>query len=200
MAGIIEKLIDSGYGDIHSLAQKTGLSERQCRRYLNKFTAEAKYRFDNLMSKDYLYLYYNTLDNFSKTIQQCNEELGTSKGKYDDLEEQVDEALEKLDKKQGITRSALLGQLIQIQNSREIGIVRLTAQRDRASDLKAKVFNAGPTVAAIDQWVRDNTPKAGQLPELNTSGGNIKTMDVPEKEEKISAEDKKVIEGMEKDK
>lgn len=199
MAGIIEKLIDTGYGDIHSLAQQTGLSERQCRRYLDKFTAEARYRFDNLMSKDYLYQYYNTLDNFSKTIQQCNEELTRMGIKYDGLEDKINMAVKALDHaRHPIAHSSMLGQLIQVQNSREGAVVRLTAQRDKASDLKAKVFNAGPVVSALDQWVRDNTPKAGQLPELNMSDESIKTSK-PEKEEKISAEDKKVIEEMEKD-
>lgn len=196
----VERLIDNGYGDPRALSQQTGLSVRQCNRYLRKFKLEAKVRFDNLMSEDYLYLYYNTLDNFSKTIQQCNEELGNTKEKYDDLEEQVDGALEKLDEKQGITRSALLGQLIQIQNSRENAIIRLTAQRDKASDLKAKVYNAGPVVAALDQWVRDNTPKGGELKGLNMSMENIKTStSVEDEKSEISEEDAKVIKEMEEE-
>lgn len=199
MAGIIEKLIDNGYGDIRSLSQQTGLSERQCRRYLDKFTADARYRFDNLMSKDYLYQYYNTLDNFSKTIQQCNEELARMSTKYDGLENKISTAVDDLDQvKHPIAHSAMLGQLIQVQNSREGAVVRLTAQRDKASDLKAKVFNAGPVVSALDQWVRNNTPKAGQLPELNMSDENNKAMP-EEKKETISAEDQKVIDEMEKD-
>lgn len=198
----VERLIDLGYGDPRALSQQTGLSVRQCNRYLRKFKLEAKIRFDNLMDEDYLYLYYNTLDNFSRTIQQCNEELKTLHTKYDDLEVQISKAVDELDKqKHPIAHSAMLGQLIQIQNSRENSVVRLTAQRDKASDLKAKVYNAGPVVAALDQWVRDNTPKAGELPELNTSMKNIKGSTLAEEDEKfeISEEDAKVIKEMEEE-
>ena len=194
----VERLIDNGYGDPRALAQQTGLSERQCQRYLRKFKLEAKVRFDNLMSEEYLYLYYNTLDNFSRTIQQCNEELARMSTKYDVLEDKINTAVDDLDQvKHPIAHSAMLGQLIQVQNSREGAVVRLTAQRDKASDLKAKVFNAGPTVAAIDQWVRDNTPKAGQLPELNTSNEDIKNESPPEESHEISEEDAKILREME---
>lgn len=200
----VERLIDNGYGDPRALSQQTGLSVRQCNRYLRKFKLEAKVRFDSLMSEDYLYLYYNTIDNFSRTIQQCNEELKTLHTKYDDLEVQISEAVNELDKqKHPIAHSAMLGQLIQIQNSRENSVVRLTAQRDKASDLKAKVYNAGPVVAALDQWVRDNTPKAGEIPELNTSLGNIKASTSAEEDDEsseISEEDAKVIKEMEEEK
>jgi len=199
----VERLIDNGYGDPRTLSQQTGLSVRQCNRYLRKFKLEAKVRFDSLMSEDYLYQYYNVLDNFSKTIQQCNKELGTAHKKYDDLEDKLNIAVNELDQqKHPIAHSAMLGQLIQIQNSRENAVVRLTAQRDRASDLKAKVYNAGPVVAALDQWVRDNTPKAGALVELNTSIENIKTSTPVEEDDKseISEEDAKVIKEMEEEK
>lgn len=200
----VERLIDLGYGDPKALSQQTGLSERQCHRYLHEFRIKAKVRFDNLMDEDYLYQYYNTLDNFSRTIQQCNEELIKLHTKYDDLEVQISEAVNELDKqKHPIAHSAMLGQLIQVQNSRENAVVRLTAQRDKASDLKAKVYNAGPVVAALDQWVRDNTPKAGALVELNTSLKNIKTSTPVEEDDKsseISEEDAKVIKEMDEEK
>jgi len=49
IATAIDKLIENGYNDARLLAQKTGLSERQCRRYLTKFQSAMKYRCDILM-------------------------------------------------------------------------------------------------------------------------------------------------------
>jgi len=193
----VEKLIDDGYVDIIALSQKTGLSERQCRRYLDKHRSEAKGRFDKLMTGgDYLYQYYNVLDNFSKTIQQCNEELNVSNAKYDELEQQIDEALDELDlPKQALAKAQLLGQLVQIQNSRENAVVRITGQRDKATDLKAKVYNSGPVVNAIDNLFRNKTQDA-EVSQLNTGEESINVLELAEPKDKISEEDAKIIKKM----
>lgn len=193
----IERLVDKGYDPKH-IAKKLGLNLSTVYKHVEKFRTEARHRFGNLMSKDYLYQYFITLDNFARTIQQCNEELDTSHEKYDGLEGRITIAVNALDKaKHPIAHSAMLGQLIQVQNSRENAVVRLTAQRDRASDLKAKVYNEGPVVATIDQWIRDNPPKTGELVELNRTMLTGKGEDM--KSPAISEEDKKVMREMDED-
>lgn len=193
----VERLVDNGY-DPKQIVKITGLAISTVYKHVEKLRVQARYRFNNLMSKDYLYQYFKALDNFARTIQQCNEELDKTYIRYDALEAQISKAVNSLDKpKHPIAHSAMLGQLIQLQNSRENAVVRLTAQRDKASDLKAKVYNAGPVVAAIDQWVRDNTPKAGDLPELNTSMVDEKV--APEKSPEISEEDAAIIREMEEE-
>ncbi len=188
----IERLVDIGY-EPKQIVKKTGLAISTVYKHVEKLRRHARFRFDNLMSKDYLYQYFKVLDNFAMTIQQCNEELDLTHQKYDVLEKQLNKAVDELDQsKHPIAHSAMLGQLIQIQNSRENAVVRLTAQRDKASDLKAKVYNAGPVVSAIDNWVRDNTPTMAELPELNM----IEPNDKVEKSPEISEEDMKILREM----
>ncbi len=193
----VERLVDIGY-EPKQIVKKTGLAQSTVYKHIEKLRTQARFRFSNLMSKDYLYQYFKVLDNFAMTIQQCNEELGHASIKYDELEKQVNTAINNLNQdKHPIAHSAMLGQLIQIQNSRENAVVRLTAQRDRASDLKAKVYNAGPVVNAIDNWIRDNTPKMAELPELNMIESNDKSNDKAEKFPEISEEDAKILREME---
>ena len=59
--------------------------------------------------------------------------------------------------------------------------------------MKAKVYNAGPVVNAIDNWIRDNTPKIAELPELNMIEPNDKAEKTPE----ISEDDMKILREME---
>jgi len=182
----VERLVDIGY-DVKQLVKKTGLAQSTVYGHIEKLRIWARYRFNNLMSKDYLYQYFNTLDNFARTIQQCNEELNEIPTRYDKLESQITKALEGLNlPHQALAQSALLGHMVQIQNSRENAVVRLTGQRDRATDLKAKVYNAGPVVHAIDEWIRNNPPQNAELPRLNVTTT-------------IDKEDEKVLKGMEKD-
>ncbi len=189
----VERLVDIGY-DPKQIVKKTGLAQSTVYKHIEKLRRQARFRFSNLMSKDYLYQYFKVLDNFAMTIQQCNEELDLTHQAYDDLETQLTTAVNNLDhSKHPIAHSAMLGQLIQIQNSRENAVVRLTAQRDKASDLKAKVYNAGPVVNAIDNWVRDNPPKIAELPQLNM----IEPNDKVEKSPEISEENIKVLREME---
>jgi len=182
----IEKLVDTGY-DPQQIIKRTKLAKSTVYRHVEKLRIWARYRFNNLMSKDYLYQYFNTLDNYARTIQQCNEELNEIPARYDKLEAQIMKALSGLNlPHQALAQSAMLGHMIQIQNSRENAVVRLTGQRDRATDLKAKVYNAGPVVYAIDQWIRDNTPQNAELPRLNVTTT-------------IDKEDEKVLKGMKRD-
>ena len=193
----IERLVDTGY-DPKQIAKKTGLAVSTVYKHVEKFRTEARHRFGNLMGKDYLYQYFITMDNFARTIQQCNEELDKAHKKYDNLEDKINTAVNELDqRKHPIAHSAMLGHLLQIQSSRENAVVRLTAQRDRASDLKAKVYNEGPVVATIDQWIRDNPPKTGELVELNTTMLTGKGEDM--KSPAISEEDKKILREMEEE-
>ncbi len=188
----VERLVDIGY-DPKQIVKKTGLAQSTVYKHIEKLRTQARFRFSNLMSKDYLYQYFKVLDNFAMTIQQCNEELDLTYQRYDTLEIQLNTAVDELDhQKHPIAHSAMLGQLIQIQNSRENAVVRLTAQRDKASDLKAKVYNAGPVVSAIDNWVRDNTPSVAELPQLNM----IEPNDKVEKSPEISEEDMKILREM----
>ena len=155
------------------------------------------------------------LDNYSKTIIQCNEEIVVINAKYDQLERLVMEDLESTPPDKYLARSTYLANLINIRNNRTIEIQKLIAQRDKSSEMKARIFNSGPVVYRINQVVENkvlqpemlNDAKAPELVEFvndsvhqeDTSTTNIKGEEVKEvaEEPTISAEDLQVLKEME---
>jgi hypothetical protein len=95
------------------------------------------------------------LDNYSKTIVQCNEEIVIINAKYDQLERLVMEDLESTPPDKYLARSTYLANLINIRNNRTIEIQKLIAQRDKSSEMKARIFNSGPVVYRINQVVEN---------------------------------------------
>ena len=218
----IEHLLSVGY-EAKDIVKITNIPKGTVYRIVDKLREEAKINFDQLMTKDYLYKYQMNLDNYSKTIIQCNEEIVIINAKYDQLERLVMEDLESTPPDKYLARSTYLANLINIRNNRTIEIQKLIAQRDKSSEMKARIFNSGPVVYRINQVVENkvlqpemlNDAKAPELVEFvndsvhqeDTSTINIKGEEVKEVAEEptrrlseatnISAEDLQVLKEME---
>ena len=210
----IEHLLSVGY-EAKDIVKITNIPKGTVYRIVDKLREEAKINFDQLMTKDYLYKYQMNLDNYSKTIIQCNEEIVVINAKYDQLERLVMEDLESTPPDKYLARSTYLANLINIRNNRTIEIQKLIAQRDKSSEMKARIFNSGPVVYRINQVVENkvlqpemlNDAKAPELVEFvndsvhqeDTSTTNIKGEEVKEvaEEPTISAEDLQVLKEME---
>jgi len=99
-----------------------------------------------------------------------------------------------------IARSAYMTNLINIRNNRTIEIQKLIAQRDKSSEMKAKIFNSGPVVYRINQVVEN---KVLQPEMLNEQEPRIELVNNTEKVEEIvqdnaiSEEDLQVLKEME---
>ena len=146
----IEHLLEIGY-ESKDIVKITNIPKGTVYRIVDKLREEAKLNFDQLMTKDYLYKYQMNLDNYSKTIIQCNLEIDTINAKYDQLERLVMEDLEVCPTDKYLARSTYLANLINIRNNRTIEIQKLVAQRDKSSEMKARIFNSGPVVYRINQ-------------------------------------------------
>ena len=215
----IEHLLSVGY-EAKDIVKITNITKGKVYRIVDKLREEAKINFDQLMTKDYLYKYQMNLDNYSKTIIQCNEEIVVINAKYDQLERLVMEDLESTPPDKYLARSTYLANLINIRNNRTIEIQKLIAQRDKSSEMKARIFNSGPVVYRINQVVENkvlqpemlNDAKAPELVEfvndsVHQEDTNIKGEEVKEVAEEptrrlseatnISAEDLLVLKEME---
>ena len=117
----IEHLLSVGY-EAKDIVKITNIPKGTIYRIVDQLREEAKTNFDQLMTKDYLYKYQMNLDNYSKTIIQCNIEIETINVKYDELEKVVMESLEVCPVDKYIARSAYMTNLINIRNNRTIEI------------------------------------------------------------------------------
>ena len=167
----VERMLDAGYS-VKDIVRTTNISQPTVYRVLNKLKKEARYDFKNLMSEDYLWKYLKTLQNFDLTIKQCNNEIDYMKSKYDTLEKNTNELIKLLPDSKAGTKAMLMANLTSIQSNRTNEIVKLCAQRDKASETKAKVYNQGPVVNAIDEWVNGGNAKQADLPELKLSSSD----------------------------
>ena len=154
----IEHLLSVGY-EAKDIVKITNIPKGTVYRIVDKLREEAKINFDQLMTKDYLYKYQMNLDNYSKTIVQCNEEIVIINTKYDQLERLVMEDLESTPPDKYLARSTYLANLINIRNNRTIEIQKLIAQRDKSSEMKARIFNSGPVVYRINQVFENRIPQ-----------------------------------------
>jgi len=157
------------------------------------------------MKEDYLWKYQKTLANFDKTIKECNDEIELIREEYNDTQLQLKEAIKELQlPRQSMVKSNLLSNIITSQSNKTNELIRLTSQRDKASDLKARVYNQGPVVNAIDEWVNRTTPAMGELPkigELEDLAEKPPKLNKTDAEDKVQLtdEDKEVLKEMEED-
>jgi len=161
----IERLLDIGYEPKH-IMKMTGIPKTTVYRIVEKLKTEARGDFKQTMSHNYLWMFQMNLANYSKTIQECNEEIVRMNRKYDSLELLNMNALEGIAESKPMAKATLLANLTNIQSNRTSELTRLVAQRDKASTEKAKVFNQGPVVYAINEWVNSKPPPMGELPRL----------------------------------
>ena len=207
----IEHLLNVGY-EAKDIVKITNIPKGTVYRIVDKLREEAKLNFDQLMTKDYLYKYQMNLDNYSKTIIQCNEEISIINAKYDQLESLVMVDLESCPTDKYLARSTYLANLINIRNNRTIEIQKLIAQRDKSSEMKARIFNSGPVVYRINQVVENkilqpemlnekplvefvnNAVQQEDIMDTNIKGEEVKKV---AEEPTISAEDLLVLKEME---
>jgi len=161
----IERLLGIGY-EPRDIIKITGIPRTTVYRVVDKLRRESRIEFKNLMRDDFLYKYQLTLENYSKTIQECNEEIVSMKKKYASLELLNMQALEGIPESKPMAKATLLANLNNIQSNRTTELTRLVAQRDKASTEKAKVYNQGPVVNAVHEWVNSNPPPMGELPRI----------------------------------
>lgn len=162
----IERLMDLGYEAKH-ISKMTNIPTGTVYRVVDKLRKEARFDFKDLMSKDYLYKFQQTMENFSKTIQVCNEEIARIDEKYDVLEFRMLETIEQLQMpRQAVTKANLLLGLLAVQNSRNTEKLKLMIQRDRATEQKAKMYNQGPVVNAIDELFQKYQPENADIPTI----------------------------------
>lgn len=161
----IERLLDIGYEPKH-IMKLTGISKATVYRIVDKLRTESRHDFGQLMEKDYLWKYQQNIENFSKTIQECNEKMVEINKKYDVYEKMTLDAITALEPKQAMTKATLLNNLVTMQSARTNEMIKLVTQRDKATELKARVYNAGPVVYAVNEWINGKTPPMGEQPRV----------------------------------
>jgi len=195
----IEHLLSVGY-EAKDIVKITNIPKGTIYRIVDQLREEAKTNFDQLMTKDYLYKYQMNLDNYSKTIIQCNIEIDTINTKYDQLEGIVMVDLESCPTDKYLARSTYLANLINIRNNRTIEIQKLIAQRDKSSEMKAKIFNSGPVVYRINQVVENKVLQPEMLKNQEPRVEFVNNTHIEEKikdDDIISKEDLQVLKEME---
>jgi len=189
----IEHLLSVGY-EAKDIVKITNIPKGTVYRIVDKLREEAKINFDQLMTKDYLYKYQMNLDNYSKTIVQCNEEIVIINAKYDQLERLVMEDLESTPPDKYLARSTYLANLINIRNNRTIEIQKLIAQRDKSSEMKARIFNSGPVVYRINQVVENKILQPEMLNEATVKPIEFVNDSVHQEDTDIKGEIEAVVE------
>lgn len=199
----IERLMDLGWEAKH-IVKITGISQPTVSRVTSKLKKEARRDFNNLLSEDYLYKYMFTLENLTKTIRQCNENIEKAEEAYGRLTDIAWQELENIPDSKAHTRVALLQTLSNIKSNYHTTIQKYIDQRDKATDLKAKTYNQGPVVHAIDNWVQKNNPQKGELKTVTEVEDETKPKEKPKelsitKPNEPTEEDLKVLQEMEEE-
>ena len=159
------RLLEMGF-EAKDIELLTNIPHATVYRYVDKLRTEARYDFETLMEKDFLYKYGLNLQNYAKSIQECNAELALIDNKYKVREKEVRELMDELPEKAVMVKSNYMAQIIQLDAQKSNEKLRCIAQRDRSTELKAKVYNAGPVVRAVEQFVNQNISAKGDEPQL----------------------------------
>lgn len=194
-------MMEIGY-QAKDIIKITNIPNATVYRIVDKLRSESKLDFKELMEKDYLYKYQQNLANLNKTIVWCNEQMPQINTKYDDLGVITKEALDAVEGNKHISKAHLISNLITIQANRIRELAVIVAQRDKAVGDKARLFNQGPVVYRVNEYVEH---KMQNIPPMLNEG--IKVEDVKLEEEPIpiltsgdiSAEDKEILAEMEAD-
>lgn len=189
----IDNLMRQGY-EAKDIEKMTNIPHATVYRYVDKLRISARHDFNTLMEKDFLFKYNQTLDNYSITIQQCNEQLDKIDKKYDELEEGVNKIMAITPDSKAMTQATLMSQLILLEGQKTTERIRLIQQRDKATGEKAKMYNSGPVVQAIDIFIRSKNPEPSGSPKLNM----VETKAIDETQE-IPQEDLDLLKKMEEE-
>lgn len=190
----VERLLDMGM-EPKQIIKVTGIPKSTVYDIREKLREEAKYDFDELMGKDYLWKYQQTISNYSKTIQESNEEIEELKKKYEDLEVELREELASIPIDKYIARATILNTIASLPSAKASDMQRLMQQRDKASEMKAKTYNQGPVVFAINNWLKTGKPVEPHLQVLEVNEPLPESQPLPAPE--ISDDDLDVLKEME---
>lgn len=190
----IDRLMRQGY-EAKDIEKMTNIPHTTVYRTVDKLRTEARLDFNELMEKDFLYKYNLTLDMYSRTIQQCNEDLDKLDQKYQTLENDVRDIMETMPDAKAMVKATLMSQLIQLEGQKTTERIRLIQQRDRAVSEKAKMYNSGPIVQAIDNFIRSQNPNPVDAPKLNITESTI----IENTSDEISQEDLDLLEQLERE-
>ena len=75
--------------------------------------------------------------------------------KYDELEALTLSELENVPDSKHVSKVHFIQTLVSINNNRVGDLARLVQQRDMASEMKAKLYNSGPVVYRINEYVKE---------------------------------------------
>jgi ethanolamine utilization protein EutP (predicted NTPase) len=196
--------MDVGY-EARDITKISGIPKATVYRIVDKLRTEAKHNFKELMEKDYLYKYQQNLEQLNKTIIECNEEIVKVHSKYDELDVTTQEALDVVETNKHISKAHLISNLISCRSSRTTEITKLMQERDRASEAKAMLYNKGPVVYRINEFVQN---KLQNIPPMLNEGIKVEQapMNVPEIEKhaetiihEITPDDQAILDEMEND-
>ncbi len=203
----IEHYINIGF-EAKDIPKITNIPRSTVYSVVDKLKKEADINFKELMEKDYLYRYQLNLDNYSKTIQECNQKIVDMNRKYDELERLTLSELENVPDSKHVSKVHFIQTLVSINNNRVGDLARLIQQRDRASEMKAKLYNSGPVVYRINEYVKERGSIDQNLdhPMFSSNEADPKQLKVVEEVvveeediDEISDEDLKVLKEMDED-
>lgn len=179
-------MLNIGYAP-KDIIKVTNIPKSTVYRDVKSLKSEAKVDFENLMTEDYTWVYYKTLENYDKTIIACNKELEKFDEKYDKLEKKILAEMENIPDNKIGARVNLYSSLIALMGLRTSEKMRILNQRDTATNQKAKILNAGPVVFKVNEYVRQHSgtlpSKVYDHPMLQKYKGDFKQ--VEEKQPKI---------------
>jgi len=201
---IIEGMLRNGW-EAKDIYKQTNLPRSTVYAKVSKLKREARYDFDKVINEDYLWLYQMNLMNYSRTIKEVNEEIERVNKKYDELEKITMEALQAVEERKHLGKSNFISNLITINNCRANDLAKLTQQRDRASEMKARLFNQGPVAHRTAEYLKITMNSTREiLPILEKQKKQLNVISVVDMKElpvldSMSEEDKEILKEMEND-
>ena len=161
----VQDLIEMGM-DAKQIIALRGIPKTTVYRIRQKLIQEAKYDFLSLLNGEYIWTYIQTLANFTKTIRQCNERIDGLPAKYAQLEREMRAELEATPPKMAMVRATLLQAIANLQSAQSAELKELVAQRDKASNEKARTLNQGAFAKAVDELIRTGQKIEPNVPEI----------------------------------
>ena len=156
----VEKLLNMGM-EPKDIIKKENLPKSTVYDTVKKLRSESKLDFETLMTEDYTWRYYQTVESFGNTIYRCNQELEQIDKRYDRLESKILAEIENIPDNKIGARVNLYSNLTALIGLRTSEKMRILNQRDSATNQKAKILNAGPVVFKVNEYVRQHS---GTLP------------------------------------
>jgi hypothetical protein len=160
----VNRLLDMGFS-VSQIVKLTGIPKTTVHHCKNKLVRASRFDFERLLDGEYLYAYMRTMEDYQRTIQQCNERLAELQAKYNKLENDIYAELETTTSK--LARATLLKTLAGLASQYTNDLTALLALRDRAVEAKAKTLNQGPYVRAVEQMLQTGQKSLPYIKEVD---------------------------------